>query len=177
MDYILQMENLYKFFSLSLSAQNMLAMIKLKKDFNNDLNLFGCFIKDFLTIENSGQIPSDENLYNDFVIYFEKNSLCVDELIKKLKNYSSFYLSIVFEDFENKEILGYIQTINSCFALDVYPYIMKIFYDYYDQKIDDNKLNLMLKFLSDIVIERIENPQLYNNLDLIEEFKKERLIS
>lgn len=176
MDYVIQMENLYKFFALSLNAKNMCTMVKLKRNFNNDLNLLGCFIKDFLTIENSGHAPLDENLYNDFIIYYEKNSIDIENTLEKLELYSSYYLSIVFEDIENKNILGCIQTINSCFALDVYPYIMKTLYDYYIQKIDSNKLNLMLKYLTDIVIKRVESPQLYN-INLFEEYEKERLAS
>ena len=61
MDFTLQMENIFKFFSLSLNGEHLDLIIKLKKKFMGDLNLFGCFIKDFLTIENKNKIPKDEN--------------------------------------------------------------------------------------------------------------------
>jgi len=176
MDYIIQMENLYKFFSLSLNAQNMQTMLKIKRKFNNDLNLLGCFIKDFLILENGSEKVNDNNLYNDFVIYYEKNLVNLEEVLKKLDNYSTYYLSIVFENIKNMEIIGYIETINACFALDTYPLIMKLFDDYYNQKVDEKRLKNVLKSLTDIVIDRIEDSSKYN-INLFEELKVERLAS
>lgn len=176
MDYIVQMENLYKFFSLSLNAQNMQTVFELRRKFNNDYNLLGCFIKDFLTLENKDLVIKDSNLYNSFVIYYEKNLLNLEEILTKLDNYSNYYLSIVFEKIKNVEILGYIETINACFALDTYPVIMRIFDDYYNHRADDSELIRMLKLLTDIVIDRLEDTKKYD-IDLFEELKIERLAS
>ena len=70
MDYILQMEKLFKFFEFNLELEQMHILLKIKRNFNNDLNLMGCFLKDYLAIQNSGTITQDENLYNDFVLFY-----------------------------------------------------------------------------------------------------------
>lgn len=176
MDYIVQMENLYKFFSLSLSTQNMQKMLKLKRKFNNDFNLLGCFIKDFLMLENKNPVINDNNIYNSFIIYYEKNLINLEDILNKLENYSNYYLSIVFEDIKNMEIIGYIETINACFAIDTYPIIMRIFDDYYNQKVDGTELIRVLKLLTDIVIDRMEDNSKYD-IDLFEELNIERLAS
>lgn len=168
------MENLYKFFSLSLNAQNMQTVLNIKRKFNNDLNLLGCFIKDFLILENGFEKVKDKNLYNDFVIYYEKNLLNLEEILAKLDNYSNYYISIVFEKIKNMEIIGYIETINACFAIDTYPIIMKLFDDYYNQRVDAARLKDVLKSLTDIVIDRIEDSSKYD-INLFEELNIERL--
>ncbi len=176
MDYIDQMEKLYKFFALTLSAEQMYRTIELKRKFSNDLNLLGCFIKDFLTIENSFKVPLDENIYTEFVLYYEKNIHNLDDILLKLKNYSKHFLDIVFETVDNKDFEGYIQTINSCYFIEVYPYLIKIFDDFYNQRVDDKNTKIMLESLVNIVIKRFENPNLNNN-DIFEEIKIERLAS
>ncbi len=174
MDYIEQIEKLYKYFALKLEPKHLFSVTKLKGKFSNDLNLLGCFIKDFLTIENSFNIPDDEELYNEFVVYLEKNLNHMDEIIKDIQNYSTHFLNIVFETIDNKEFQGYVETINSCYFIEAYPYLIKIFDDFYNQRVDDKTTKKMLESLVNIVIKRFENPQL-NNTNLLEEFRIERL--
>ena len=87
MDYILQAEKIYKYFEFNLELRQMQKALKLKKAFNNDLNLICCYIKDFLTLENNGKISNDNNIYNDFVLCFEnyKNKNNENHFIDKYK--------------------------------------------------------------------------------------------
>ena len=126
--------------------------------------MIGCFVKDYLSIENNGIISDDENLYNDFVIYFDKkiNENNIENTISKFYNYSNHYLLIAFEDTDDLSLLNYISTINACFALDCYPFLMKLLNDYANKKINSNSFFTMLKSLVEIVLERFENPNLYN---------------
>ena len=71
MDYILQIEKLFKYFEFNLNLEETRILYKIKRNFNNELNLLGCFVKDYLTIKNSGNVSEDNNIYNDFVILFE----------------------------------------------------------------------------------------------------------
>lgn len=167
MDYISQMEKLYKFLELNSSTEEKITLVHIKRKFNNDLNLFGCFIKDFLTIQNKGNIPEDENLYNDFVLFFE-NEEENTKMLKKIDSLSEHYLDITFEDFRkleklnSAELITAVSTVNSCFALDCYPHLLKLIDDFLNQKIDAITFSSVLKYLSDIVILRFEDPGKYD---------------
>ena len=130
MDYVLQIEKLLKYLELNLEFQDMYFVKNLIRRFNNDLNLFGCFLKDFLIITNDGKISNDEEIYNDFVLYFEKTNF--KKTLLKLDDLSNFYLMIVFEECNDEELLSVISTINACFSLQHYPYLMKLMSEYQD---------------------------------------------
>ena len=164
MDYIIQMEKLFKFFELTLELEEKIKLLNIKKEFNNDLNLLGCFIKDFLVIENSGKISKDENIYDDFVILFSKYQNNSDSVnfINKLERFSKHYLTIAFEETQDRIILSTIATVNSCFCLECYPILMEIMDDFLNLKIDRNSFVLMLKFITDEVIKKIANENAQN---------------
>lgn len=156
MDYIEQIEKLYKYFEFNLEFNLMRSLINMKHDFNDDLNLIGCFIKDFLTAKNSGIVSDDEYIYNDFVLYFEKTKEKSNEIVEDIIAYSKYYLGIVFEDFKDKEILNVVSTVNSCYALEYYPHLMKLLDKYYNQKMDVNRFDMMLKFIVEAAIKKLE---------------------
>ena len=156
MDYLLQIEKMFKYLEFNLELGDMQKMLNLKKDFNNDFNLLGCFIKDFLTLENEGAITKDDEIYNDFVICFEKNLDKISSFINKLTNYSKHYLTIVFEDTENRVLMSTIAVVNSCFAMELYPFLMELMQKYIDQSIDRISFALMLQYLSDVVIKNFD---------------------
>ena len=66
------MEKLFKFLEFNLETDKLLVLNKLKRKFSNDLNLLGCFIKDYLIIKTSGFVPDDNEIYDEFIIFFEK---------------------------------------------------------------------------------------------------------
>ena len=180
MEYINQIECLYNFFNLKLSSEQMKIALDIKKSFNNDLNLLGCFFKDYLILRNPCSIPDDSDIYNELMLCFEFSS-DIDELLDEIKNYARYYLMIVFEDIKHAEIQGIVSMINSCYELDVYPLIMKLFESYHHKKITLNKLIAMLKAIADIVIKKFENPT-ESKTDFIKELitikdKERRLVS
>ncbi len=172
MDYIEQMEKLFKFLDFNLEFEQVRSIYNIKHAFNNDLNLFGCFIKDYLTVVNN-KVSDDCNLYCDFVLYFDeaKSKTKENEIVKSIFNYSRYYLWIVFETPEIKELETLINTVNSCFAMDTYPCIMRLIDDYINQKIDGKYFSQMLQFLLDIVLERFKNPNTKINFNDIINYK------
>ena len=176
MDYIEQMEKLFKFLDFNLEFEQAREIYGIKHLFNNDLNLFGCFIKDYLFTVN-GKFSDDDNIYNDFVLFFE-NKKNNSEIINSIKKYSKYYLWIVFENPVIKELEEAINTINSCFALDVYPYLMKLIDNFINQKIDRNYFFEMIHFVIEEVLKRFENPKIKVNFNQILNFenKSERLV-
>ena len=158
------MEKLFKFFEFNLELEQMHILLKIKRNFNNDLNLMCCFLKDYLSIQNSGVITQDENLYNDFVLFYEKYSTIQNAsmIFSQLYDYSNHYLTIIFEETSDDELATALSTINACFALDCYPFLMELIDDYNNKRLDSNSFYMMLQSLVDIVLKRFENPTNYN---------------
>ena len=164
MDYMVLIEKILKYFDLSLESESKMLLFKIRQRFKNDLNLFGCFIKDFLIIKNPEKIIQDDYLYNDFILYFEQFTTQNEkqQALLELSKYSEYYLDIVFEKAQNQTLESTMCIINSCFALDCYPYLMILMDDYNNKIIDSNSYIMMLKSISDTILKRFENPENLN---------------
>ena len=169
MDYILQAEKIYKYFEYNLELRQMQKAIKKKKAFNNDLNLICCYIKDFLTLENNGKISNDNNIYNDFVLCFEnyKNKNNENHFIDKLLKFSDYYLTLVFENTKDKVLLNTIASVNSCFNIEYYPFLMELMDEYTNKNIDSISYALMLQYITDTVFKNFEALK-ENTISLVE---------
>ena len=158
MEYLEQVEKLYKYLEFNLEIELMHSMIDLKHRFNNDLNLIGCFLKDYLIVKTNKKLPNDADLYDEFILYFEDETKAFPSefVINELVKYSRYYLSIVFEDFTDENILIAVSTINSCFALEYYPVIMKILNKYYQGGFTFQKFKMLLESVVDVAIKNFE---------------------
>lgn len=164
MDYILQIEKLDKYLDFNIEAHDKLIVKQLFMSFNNDLNLIGCFVKDFLTIENNGKISDDEYIYNDFVLCFEKYKNLNQEIdfLNKLLEYGEYYLTIAFEDTVDRVLLNTIVSVNSCFAMEYYPFLMELMDKFLNKKIDGISYALMLQSITDTVFRNFESSKAVN---------------
>lgn len=167
MDYILQVEKIFAYFEMSLELADMQKVLKIKKMFHNDLNLIGCFLKDYLTIEKKGFVPSDEDIYHYFIIHFEqvKVSNSIPKELSRIYCYAMNYLNFVFEEFDLYShdanihtIKNTILTVNSCFALDCYPFLLELFYKYINKELSSNSFSLMLKSVMEVALKRFQSP-------------------
>jgi hypothetical protein len=160
MDYILQAEKICKYLEFNLEAQDIKGIKNtIKKTFCNDLNLFGCFIKDILTLENSGKISDDDYIYNDFVLSFEncKNNNRELNFIEKIIRYSKYYISLVFEECDDRVLMNTITSINSCYSIEYYPFMMELIDNFTIGKIDRISYALMLQLITDEVFRNFES--------------------
>lgn len=155
MDYILQTEKIFKFLEFNLELPHAKSLLKFKKIFNNDLNLIGGYIKDFLTLQNNGKVSDDDYIYNDFVLCFE-SSKNKNQFINKLINYANYYITLVFEDTKDRVLLNTIVSVNSCFNMEYYPFLMELMDKYLNKKIDGISYALMLQFITDTVFKYFE---------------------
>ena len=169
MEYMDQIEKLYKYFEFNLEIELMHSLIDMKHRFNNDFNLIGCFLKDYLILKTNKKPADDTYLYDEFVMYFENESralpseLIVNDIIK----YSKIYLSIFFEDFTGENIMIAVSTINSCFALEYYPVLMKIISKYYSGGFTVQNFKILLDSIVDVVLKNFEQME-DNDLELPE---------
>ena len=159
MDYIIQMERLFKFLELNLDTGEIIKLTKLKKEFNNDLNLFACFVADFITIKRNIK-SKDEDIYNNFVLCFDKykDNDKIEEFIDEFCRYAKIYHSIVFEDTTDRIFLNAVASANSCDCLECYPFLMEVADDFFNKKIDVNSFALVLQSLVDLIFKNFENP-------------------
>lgn len=160
MDYIIQTEKIIKYLDFNLELQDIRKIKNnIKKTFCNDINLFGCFIKDILTLENQGKISDDNNIYNDFVLCFEnyKNQNSKSLFIEKIIRYSKYYKMLVFEECDDRVLLNTITSINSCYSIEYYPFMMELIDNFTIGKIDRISYALMLQSITDNVFKNFEN--------------------
>ena len=156
MDYILQIEKIISYLKLNYSTAELLILDVIKRKFNQDFNLIGCFLKDYLILKTSNHIE-DSELYDNFVLYFEQNITFKDKFLKELNKYANYYLMIVFEKVENIEINCAVSTINSCYYMEAYPLLMEILDNYFNEMVDYNTIYSMLKSLVNVVLYDFEN--------------------
>ena len=157
MDYLEQTEKLYKYFEFNLEINLLRKVIDMKHNFNNDYNLIACFLKDYLVVVANKKI-ADSSLYDEFVLYFEKEIKLLPKefIINEFIKYSKYYLSIVFEDFTDNDILIAVSTVNACFAIEYYPILMKTMDKYYSNLIDKKQFKALLDSIVDVAIKNFE---------------------
>lgn len=156
-----QTEKLFKFFDLNFSKKNLSLIYSVSERYLKDSNLLASFFKDYLTLQNNYKVCEDSDIYSAFVDLYDKkiNTVGQDVFIEDLCKYAKYYLVLIFEKkFEFKmidnEILGYIETINLFYVLELYPYLIEKIDKFLNLKIDRNVFCKMLKSLVDIVVQR-----------------------
>ena len=91
-------------------------------------NLLEKFLVDYLTIQNNAIIPPKENLFKEFlnfyqkILKYQKRSL----IIKNIFRYSVYYIRLIFADLKDEEIRKKIKMINALNAKDSYPFLMEV---------------------------------------------------
>lgn len=100
-----------------------------EKNLDSNINKF---LVDYLTIQNNGLIPKQNNLYKDFVEFFNKLTKyrTKDEAVKHIYRYANYYTRIINSDIKDADLKVKLNEINSCKAYDTYPYLMEVFEDY-----------------------------------------------
>ena len=157
MDYILQTEKLFSYLKFNFDQSDYLKIDSIKRKFSQDFNLIGCFVKDFLILKLEKRNIPDEKLYETFVLFFEKNISSKNRILEELNTFGEYYLMLVFENCENPEILSAISTINLCYCMEVYPLLMQILDNYFNEIVDYNTIYSMLKSLVNVVLYDFEN--------------------
>lgn len=112
------------------------------------------FIRDFLTMKE-GKVSNQNKVYESFKNYFFNNNLTSEDILKELLEYSDYYYKIINSYTENKEIDEKLKYINSIKNSVSYPYILKLFGDYYREKlIDENDVEKILGLIVSYIYRR-----------------------
>jgi len=119
------------------------------------------FVKNFLTIQENGQIPAESEIYSGFRSYFVKISVYQEpqQIMSYIRKYSDFYLKIIQSDFEDPEIQSQIMTINENDGEDSYPYLMEVLDDFENNLIDREVFLNILSEINSFIHKRNEGSQ------------------
>ena len=124
---------------------------------NNDSKKFDRFMRDYLTIKLN-EIPKEDEVYVKFKEYFsmqEKNNPdVVHEVASDIYSFSELFIILAFEKTDDLEIRQKIHNINSLNVEVVYPFLLEVFSDYFQN--DPNKINLSKHDLL-IILDMVES--------------------
>ena len=120
-----------------------------------DISLMNRFFCDFLTIQNNGIVPAEENIANNFISYFNKASRFQKKeiILRNIYRYSVYFLKLEFSNISDPQIREKIEEINTFGAKDAYPFLMEVLEDYDYAHINKNMLldilNTVIGFIED----------------------------
>jgi len=115
-------------------------------------DLFDRFMRDYLTIK-TGKIPNIRDVYSAFKLYAQKFKSMKD-LVVEINNYSKFFVNMALgkeQDAKIKEVFNDINTLK----VDVsYPFLLRVYEDYEQEKISKEEFVELLKYLESYVFRR-----------------------
>lgn len=123
-------------------------------------SLLESFMKDFLTIQCDGKIPTKNALYNKFKSYYSKISKYrnIKQIVENMCKFAKYYLNIIEADFEDDVVRDEIVTLNQNNGKDAYPYLMEVLDDLENDHINLEVFIDILKMINSLVLLRHQDP-------------------
>ena len=130
----------------------------------NDIILF---LKDFLVTKFNYKTYNPDNLYKNFLNYFETMMLYVSEdtLMNTIKKSAKLYYNILNINFKNENIRHLMINIKRHNGSDTYPYILNVYDDYYSDNISESIFIEILNTIDEYLVNRQKSGQ---NIDFNE---------
>ncbi len=130
----------------------------------NDIFLF---IKDYLITKFNYRNFKSENVYENFVNYFETMLQYVSEeiIINKLKKAAELYANMLNIKFENNNIKSAFVKIKEYAGYDTFPYLLDVYQDFNENNISYETFTEILKTIVEYLYNRKESN---NNIDFNE---------
>ena len=128
---------------------------KLAKDESNEISKVSDFIRDYLTLIN-GKIPNKNKVYLEFKEKFPTTDLQdLESNLFPIKNLVKFYNKLLNPNKEpDRDIRLQFEYINRLEINVAYPFLMKVYEDYSDGKIDKATFINVLGFIQSFVWRR-----------------------
>jgi uncharacterized protein with ParB-like and HNH nuclease domain len=112
------------------------------------------FIRDYLTIKERA-IPNKSKVYLHFKNYVTKNISDIEELLKELLKFSTYYKKIIDSKNNTDEVSIVLNKINKLESIVTYPFIMEVFEDKDNGIICENDIKSILTIIVDFVFRRL----------------------
>lgn len=116
---------------------------------------FDSFMRDYLSVK-TGKIPRINEVYEEFknFVNSDKAHVEMEEIVKDVFNYASYYSKIVLKKENDKELQYQFNQILKLKVDVAYPFILPIYNDFIDQIISKDELIQILKLIESYVFRR-----------------------
>ncbi|MEH2012030.1 DUF262 domain-containing protein [Nostoc sp.] len=130
----------------------------MEQNFDNMGNseIFDRFIRDYLTIKSrSGTIPNIKDVYSSFKVYVQgqKNTL-IKNIVADIYRYSKYFVKLALAQETDQEIRQVITDINTLKVDVAYPFLIEVYDDYIQNKINMQEFIKILKLVESYVFRR-----------------------
>ncbi len=112
------------------------------------------FTRDYLTIKERS-IPNKNKVYLHFKRYVTSNILNIEELLKDLLKFSTYYKKIINSKVNTDEVSLILNKINRLESVVTYPFIMEIFEDKDNDIICEDDIKSILNIIVIFVFRRL----------------------
>ncbi len=116
---------------------------------------FDRFMRDYLTIKSkSGQIPVLAGVYEGFKKYSNIDGIEIDSIVSDIYYYSKYFTRLLLSKDSDPEIRQILEDIN-ILRIDVaYPFLMEVFDDFENGKLNRTELITILKLVESYIFRR-----------------------
>jgi uncharacterized protein with ParB-like and HNH nuclease domain/predicted transport protein len=116
---------------------------------------FDRFIRDYLTIKNSGKIPIIGEVYADFKNYVRNlKEEDIKNIVADIYLYSKYFVKLTSSKEEDEEIRKILSDIKDLKVDVAYPFLLEVYDDYRQQRINREEFMEVLKLVESYVFRR-----------------------
>ncbi|WP_055070024.1 DUF262 domain-containing protein [Clostridium massiliamazoniense] len=112
------------------------------------------FIRDYMTMKEN-KITNISKVYFSFKNYINLKNINIESCLEDMLKFSKYYSSIINSNIGIKDIDVRLKRINKLEVTVVYPFFLSLFDDYYNNIINENELEEVLKLIETYVFRRI----------------------
>ena len=125
----------------------------MEKNFGHSENsgLFDRFMRDYLTIK-LGRIPTIKEIYSEFKQYSLNKE--IREIVQDIFEFSKYFVNVALGKEPDKDIKEIFSDINELKVDVSYPFILKIYSDYIEEKLSKEDLVQILRLIESYVFRR-----------------------
>jgi uncharacterized protein with ParB-like and HNH nuclease domain len=138
---------------------------KLIREKTNEKTEVSSFIRDFLTLENE-EIPNKKKVYETFKVYlnqklekapyYQSNLQKMEPIMQYMRELAELYVRFYTPSLEpDSQIQLHLKYLGFLDCTVVYPFLMKVYHDYVNQKIAKDEFIEVLEILQSYFIRRL----------------------
>jgi uncharacterized protein with ParB-like and HNH nuclease domain len=119
-------------------------------------NQFDRFMRDYLTIQNSGNIPKIDEVYAKFKEYVQRSKdKDISDIIKIIKKYSEYFAKLaLLEEEKEIKIKNVFEDIHTLKVDVSYPFLIEVYNDYAEKRLNLEDLLEILTLVESYVFRR-----------------------
>ncbi|MDJ0732389.1 MAG: DUF262 domain-containing protein [Crocosphaera sp.] len=117
---------------------------------------FDQFMRYYLTIKSlSGTLTTIREIYNDFKKYVNNHyNLSIMEIVNDIYTYSKYFVRVAFNKESDSDLLKVIKDIQQLKVDVAYPFILEVYKDYEDNKLNKEDFIAILRLIESYVFRR-----------------------